>query len=96
MNNYRKKLDTGDQEKILITLLHYKKLHEDIAELEQQIRELQDKKDLMLTDLQLSRADETLVLANFESKYGPGKLDIMTLEWVSEKQTVEDESIERI
>lgn len=72
-------------------LVHYRKLHEEIIELELSIKRAAEKKDELVTELLLARADEEMMMANLTMTYGPGKLDVRNMEWVSEtKETGND------
>lgn len=82
MEQIRKKLSKDEMEVMLQKILHYKILHDKIIELERDIFKIQEQKDSLLTDLELSRADETYYLAQLEEKYGPGKLDVLSMDWV--------------
>lgn len=98
MDHSRKKLTVEDQGKIISKIIGFKDIHDKIVVLESKLKEMQEQKEMLLMDLDLARADEDMVMADLEFAYGPGKLDIQTLEWVSENETKIDENefIERI
>ena len=53
-----------------------------IEGLDEHIAQMQARKDALLTELESTRADDTMLHADLESLYGPGRLDAQTLEWV--------------
>lgn len=98
MDQIRKKLSADDLAAIIEKLTNYKDLHGKIMDLESQLKEMQERKEMLVTELDLARADEEMMMANMAFKYGPGKLDPRTLEWVEETQNKaqDNEYIERI
>jgi hypothetical protein len=83
MTEIRKKLKVTDQEQIIKIVLHYKVLHEQIADLELRMQEIQEKKDELLSDLKSSRSDEQFLYSRLSFDYGgEGKIDTKSMEWV--------------
>lgn len=95
MNENRKKLEQEDQVNVLDKIASYRAIHDSIMELERKLKDMQEIKEMLVTDLELARADEDMLMANLEMKYGLGQLDIRNMEWV-EKTIENNEYIERI
>lgn len=96
MNQIRKKLSAEDLSAIIEKLTNYKDIHGKIADLETQLKEMQERKEMLVTELELARADEEMLIADMTMKYGPGRLDPKTLEWVEEETKNKAENNEYI
>ena len=95
MEGTRKKLKISDQEAIIGVVLHYKSLHEQIAELELKMMAMTEKKDELLKDLLDSRANEQFLMSRLSFDYGgEGKIDTMAMEWVITVDNIKTEEHE--
>lgn len=78
----RKLLKSEDQARAVGIMMRFRSLHMGIEGLDEHIAQMQARKDALLTELESTRADDTMLHADLESLYGPGRLDAQTLEWV--------------
>lgn len=93
MEEKRTRLKVSDQEEIIRVVMHYKALHEQIAELELKMKAMGEKKDELLTDLLNSRSNEEFLMSRLSFDYGgEGKVDAKTMEWVTTIKTAEHEN----
>jgi hypothetical protein len=68
---------------------NYKKSHDQITRAENLIKDfskslelLQQEKDVIIERITENRNNEAIVMKQLEEKYGPGKLNPTTLEWI--------------
>ena len=78
---------TADEQLKTIKVLHeFKDIHAQIKKLEDKMKSIGEEKDLLLTLLETKRGDDVMLHADLELKYGEGKIDLTTFEWVNGKQ----------
>lgn len=92
MSENRKLINPNEQARAINLMLKFKDIHENISKLEKQMDAIKEVKEVLLSDLEMTRADDEFYHAQLESVYGPGKLDTTTLEWVT--KTEENENID--
>lgn len=63
---------------------NYKKIHQEITSVENQLNELIDLQHSLSDTLEQTRNEEKLFGEYLKQKYGPGKLDASTLEYITE------------
>ena len=77
-------ITSESQERAVALMMKFRKLHVEIDSIQSEIEKLQVKKDAMIAELESARADDTMLQTDLESRYGPGRLDGKTLEWINE------------
>jgi len=90
MSENRKLINPAEQAKAINIMLKFRDIHENIAKLEKQMEAIKEVKEVLLSDLDMARADDDFYQAQLESIYGPGKLDTTTLEWVTKNEDDEN------
>ena len=90
------KLTQEQQDQVIEIIRTYRKLHDIVAEMDINIQDLNARlaaintqKDQYLNDIRKNRETETNYFKGMVETYGPGKLNIETMEWTS--QPVPDE-----
>ena len=91
MSQNRKLINPDEQARAIEIMMKFKEIHDGIRVLEDQMDEIKQRKEDLLGELELTRADDDFYQAQLEMVYGPGKLDTTTLEWVT--KTEQDETI---
>jgi predicted RNA-binding protein len=80
----KKHLDLEEQLTIACLMDNYRKIHEEINQVESRLNKLSKKQEKLSVDLDNARHDEKKFGEYLKEKYGPGKLDTMTLEYITE------------
>jgi hypothetical protein len=62
----------------------YRKIHEQINQVENKLNKLSKKQEKLSVNLDNARLNEKKFGEYLKEKYGPGKLDTMTLEYITE------------
>ena len=82
-------LDKDDKDSILNLMSDYKESHDALSEVEttikgiqEQLKALYESKDNALRSLEKVRINEIKVTESLNEKYGEGKLDVQSFEWV--------------
>jgi hypothetical protein len=77
-------LNLDEQLNIASLMGNYKKIHQEITSVENQLNELIDLQHSLSDTLEQTRNEEKLFGEYLKQKYGPGKLDASTLEYITE------------
>jgi septation ring formation regulator EzrA len=80
----RTQLSFDEQIKIAGLMDSYRKIHEDINTVEEKLNKLIDKQTKLSENLDGVRGEEKEFGEYLKQKYGPGKLDTTTLEYITE------------
>ena len=80
----KKQLDFEEQIKISSLMDNYRKIHDDIDEVESKLNKLIDKQNNLSEKLDKARSEEKEFGEYLKQKYGPGKLNTSTLEYIIE------------
>jgi predicted nuclease with TOPRIM domain len=80
----KKHLDLDEQLKIASLMDNYRKIHDDIDEVEGKLNKLIDKQTKLSEKLDTTRGEEKEFGEYLKQKYGPGKLNTTTLEYITE------------
>jgi hypothetical protein len=80
----KKQLDLEDQLTIAGLMDGYRKIHEQINQVESKLSKLSKKQEKLSVELDNTRTSEKEFGDYLKEKYGPGKLDTMTLEYITE------------
>jgi hypothetical protein len=86
-------LEQQEQQEIVSLMDGYKKMHDEIVRVEVSIRDfekslklLYEDKDKVVKGIEDNRKIEAEIIQKLITKYGEGKLDIRSFEWVNNKQ----------
>lgn len=86
------KITEVEQNEVIELIRKYRNLHDQIAEIEVSIKDLeqtmkamQDQKDGIINGIRDNRENEALLIDKFHNTYGPGKLNLETMEWIGTK-----------
>lgn len=60
----------------------YKKLHDELGQLENDLSSINHKKEITVNSILSTRTFEEAFTKTLEEKYGPGKLDVQTMKWI--------------
>lgn len=80
----KKQLDLEDQLTIAVLMDEYRKIHEQINQVEIKLNKLSKKQEKLSVELDNTRNNEKEFGDYLKEKYGPGKLNTMTLEYITE------------
>jgi chromosome segregation ATPase len=80
----KKHLDLDEQLKIASLMDNYRKIHDDIDEVEGKLNKLIEKQTKLSKKLDTARGEEKEFGEYLKQKYGPGKLNAVTLEYITE------------
>jgi hypothetical protein len=85
-------LNQEEQKTITELMNTYRKLHDEIARIEVTIKDLNESlkslhgnKDTIINGISSARAYEANIIKGLEEKYGEGKLDVNTFNWVNKQ-----------
>jgi hypothetical protein len=80
----KKQLDIEEQLTIASLMDDYRNIHDEINKVEKKLTLLSKKQEKLSIDLDNARQNEKNFGDYLKEKYGPGKLDTMTLEYITE------------
>jgi hypothetical protein len=80
----KKQLDLEEQLTIASLMDDYRNIHDEINKVEKKLTLLSKKQEKLSIDLDNARQNEKKFGDYLKQKYGPGKLDTMTLEYTVE------------
>lgn len=80
----KKQLEFDEQLKIASLMDNYRKIHNDIDAVESKLNKLIEKQTKLSETLDKARGEEKEFGEYLKQKYGPGKLDAVTLEYITE------------
>lgn len=87
------KLEQNELDAINELIVKYNNQHDDIIRVELSIKELEtnlkslnEKKDKLLNTIEDNRDLERTIVKALVDKYGEGKLDVQTLEWITNEK----------
>jgi hypothetical protein len=80
----KKQLDLEEQLTIASLMDDYRNIHDEINKVEKKLTLLSKKQEKLSIDLDNARQNEKNFGDYLKEKYGPGKLDTMTLEYITE------------
>jgi hypothetical protein len=80
----KKQLDLEEQLTIASLMDDYRKIHDEINKVEKKLTLLSKKQETLSIDLDNARQNEKNFGDYLKQKYGPGKLDTVTLEYTVE------------
>lgn len=83
MNINRKLITPEEQTAAVAIMMHFREIHHDIGKLEKEMERIREEKEMLLMDLDVTRADDEMLQAQLLMEYGPGALDATKLEWVT-------------
>lgn len=83
-------IDNEERKRIEELITSYRDLHDEIHSIENEIKEFEAKmkrlyseKDRVIGQITANRDTEMVIMKDLSEKYGDGKLDIPTLEWIT-------------
>lgn len=77
-------LNLDEQLTIASLMDNYRNIHDDISKVENKLSDLSAEQHLLTDKLETVRNDEKIFGEYLKQKYGPGKLDPVTLEYITE------------
>jgi hypothetical protein len=77
------KLEKDDLDKIGAIMLKYQETHKKLTILENEMKDLLNKQQATLLQLQIAREEEKQLQDKLFTKHGPGNLNIRTMEWIN-------------
>jgi hypothetical protein len=80
----KKQLNLEEQLTIASLMDNYRNIHDEINKVEKKLTLLSKKQEKLSIDLDNARQNEKNFGDYLKEKYGPGKLDTMTLEYITE------------
>ena len=80
----KKQLNIDEQLTIAGLMGEYQNIHDEINKVESNLKELTQLQEILSTALDKTRSDEKEFGIYLKQKYGPGKLDTVTLEYIIE------------
>lgn len=81
-----KELEESEKEYIKNLSVHYKRIHKEIKEVEDLMKEFSDKTKSLIKELEEKRENEMEFLGTLKEKYGDGHIDVFSFKWVTEKK----------
>lgn len=78
----RRILSPTEQKTAVDIMIRFKDVHEEIAELERKMSELDHEQKRLIAELDNVRIDDMFFQTMLSGNYGPGRLDASRLEWV--------------
>lgn len=82
-------LEYAEKQNILDLMENYKKLHEQISrievtskEMEKSLHLLHKEKDVVIKGIEDNRENESGIIKGLVEKYGEGRLDLQTFDWI--------------
>ena len=81
-----KELEESEKEYIKNLSVHYKRIHKEIKEVEDLMKEFSDKTKNLIRELEEKREKEMGFLDSLKEKYGDGHIDVFSFKWVTEKK----------
>jgi hypothetical protein len=79
----RRILSPTEQKTAVDIMIRFKDVHEEIAELERMMSELDQEQKRLIAELDNVRIDDMFFQSMLSGNYGPGFLDASKLEWVN-------------
>lgn len=83
------KITSEEQQEVIEIIQNYRKLHDNIAEIEvsmkdldNMMKELRSKKDVIIDGIKDNRKREGVVIESMISKYGKGRLNLDEMNWL--------------
>jgi tetrahydromethanopterin S-methyltransferase subunit G len=76
-------LTEQEAKKVHGILSDFKKIHDDLHEIETQLSALSHQKDVVLKRLNEIRERDTELHAELTMRFGPGKIDPSTMKWIN-------------
>lgn len=86
------KLSKEEMDYVISLSMEYKKIHSDIKDIENLMKEFSEKAKVLINDLESKRNEEKKFLLGLEDKYGEGHIDVFSLSWKSKKIEQESEN----
>ena len=80
----KKSLNLDEQLTIATLMGEYQNIHDEINRVESKLKELTQLQEILSISLDKTRSDEKEFGTYLKQKYGPGKLDTVTLEYIIE------------
>jgi hypothetical protein len=80
----KKSLNIDEQLTMATLMGEYQNIHEEINRVESQLKQLTQLQEILTSSLDKTRNDEKEFGVYLKQKYGPGKLDTITLEYITE------------
>ena len=84
-----KQISNKEKETVLNFSRSYIAIHGEIVKVEKEIKKLEESSSGLISELESCRAEEEKFMSKMIKKYGPGKLNPMTLSWECESSVDE-------
>jgi len=82
-----KTIEQRDQEEIQIIVKEITRIREEVEQLDKSMRLLMDKQTSLLAELERHRDADRAFSEYLVKKYGPGKLDFRSMQWIEKNQS---------
>ena len=79
-------LEESEKDYIKNLSVHYKRIHKEIKEVEDLMKDFTDRAKNLIEELEEKRENELRFLDSLKGKYGDGHIDVFSFKWVTEKK----------
>lgn len=86
-------IEIEERDRIEGLIKSYRDLHDEIHQIDYEIRDLEARmrklyadKDRIIGQIETNRETESVIMKEMTEKYGDGKIDVLTLDWIKTEQ----------